>query len=110
MDRVGVEWGRADWLDENIIAHLHSSGKTFHTLDSDFNHREYCHTSYCLVFYDYSVRTDEDARSVADVIARFLRHPLFNTHAKRLGKVIRVTDSKIEFFDVGRHVQEQVEW
>src|SRR5262249_37809381 len=30
-------------------------------------------------------------------IRRFLRYPQFNTHAKRLGKVIKVTTQRIEF-------------
>jgi hypothetical protein len=39
-----------------------------------------------------------------------LRHSLFNTHAKRLGKVIKVTPTHIEFWEVGRSGKVKVEW
>lgn len=110
MERVGIEWGRAEWLDENILSKLNGSKKTFHSLDADFFRREYCNSTYCLVFYDYVVRNDEQARAVADVIARFIRHPNFRTHTQRLGKVTRVTNSHIECYEVGHRELQRVQW
>jgi hypothetical protein len=110
MDRLGVEWGRADWLDDHILRQLHGSGKTFHSLDTGFYRREYCHHTYCLAVYAYEVRTDEDARAVADLMVRLLRHPNFNAHVKRLGKVIRVSTDGIQYWEKGRAVEVRIEW
>jgi hypothetical protein len=58
---------------------------TFFTLDWDYFKRSLCHARYCLVFLD--VKRDESAI----FIRRLLRHKEFDTQAKRMGAVIRVS-------------------
>jgi len=46
----------------------------------------------------------------ADYIAKFLRHPQFNTRAKRNGKVIKVSTKSINFWAIGRQQHGTVRW
>ena len=57
---------------------------TFFSHDQDFWEQSRQHSRYCLVWLD----TEETEQ--ARFIRAFLRHPEFNTRAKRLGKVVRV--------------------
>ena len=57
---------------------------TFFSHDQDFWDQSRQHSRYCLVWLD----TEETEQ--ARFIRAFLRHPEFNTRAKRLGKVVRV--------------------
>lgn len=104
IDKVGVGFGQAGWLDEHLLSALHGSGKTFHTRDQGYYKRRHCHSSYCLVYYDVP------APETAIYIRRLLRHPLFDTHAKRMGKVIKVTPRRIEFWKVRAARKERTEW
>lgn len=104
IDKVGHGFGQSGWSDEQIRRTLIGTGKTFHTRDEGYYKPAHRHSTYSLVFYD--VKDDE----MAYYIRRFLRHPLFNTHAKRLGKVIKVTPTHIEFWEVGRNSKVKVEW
>ena len=104
FDKVGDGFGRKGLQDEEIYHLLHGTGKTFHSQDSDHYHPDNRHKSYCLVYYE--VRDAE----LVDYILRFLRHPEFNTHAKRLGKVIRVAPQYIEYWEVGKQERTRVEW
>lgn len=94
IDKVGEGFGRVGWLDEQLLSALHGSRKTFHTRDQGYYKRRHCHPSYCLVYYDVP------ASETAAYVRRLLRHPLFNTHAKRMGKAIKVTPTQIEFWEV----------
>lgn len=62
------------------------------TQDEDFFQRRLCHRAYGLLYLD--VRYLE----VAEFIRRFLRHPEFRTQAQRLGKVIRVHNHGVQFW------------
>jgi hypothetical protein len=57
-----------------------------------------------LVIYDVA------ANEMAEYIRKFLRHPQFNTHAKRLGKVIKVTPTHIEYWEVKRSGKIRINW
>jgi hypothetical protein len=103
FNKVGDGFGQTGWIDEQIRHALHGSRKTFHTGDSGYYKPAYCHSTYCLVYYD--VKDSE----LAFYIRRFLRHPQFNTHRKRLGKVVKVTKTHIEFWEVGRHEKVKVD-
>jgi hypothetical protein len=88
-EKVGAGFGQSGWLDEQILSALHGSRKTFHIRDQGHFKRGHCHPSYCLVCYDVP------AQDTPLYIRRLLRHPLFGTHAKRMGKVIKVTPGRI---------------
>jgi hypothetical protein len=79
---------------EQILPHLHRSRATFHTLDAGLFKRRYVHRDYCLVCYDVP------EAELGHWLVKFLRHPAFNTLSKRLGKVIKVTPSKIAYWQL----------
>ncbi len=62
------------------------------------------HLSYCIAYYDVPLA------EMAVYIRRFLRHPQFNTHAKRLGKVSKITTQRIEFWQVGHSTKSIIRW
>ena len=93
---VGVEIARLGIKDENVIPMLHRlRGTTFFTLDEDFYNHRLCHRRYCLVWLDMA------AKFSAQNIRRFLKHPMFGTKAKRMGKVVRVHADGIEYLEAG---------
>ena len=104
MVKVGDGFGYPSMSDENIRSELHHSKQTFHTQDRRFCHPRHRHPTYGLVFYDME---DKDFVSY---VQRFLRHPRFNTRAKRMGKVVRVTLEQIEVWEYHHENQEIVEW
>jgi hypothetical protein len=74
--------------DEQIIPLLQGMRRpTLFTRDADFYRRRLCHGRYCLVWL--GVRAGE----VAEYVRRFLRHPEFDTQAKRMGAVVAVAPS-----------------
>ncbi|MBI3849284.1 MAG: hypothetical protein HY298_03180 [Verrucomicrobia bacterium] len=102
---VGVEVARLGIKDDQIIPLLHRlRGATFFTLDEDFFDRRLCHARYCLVWLDMA------AKLSALQIRRFLKHPSLDTEAKRIGKVVRVRPTGIEFYEVGARTSGSVAW
>ncbi len=84
--QIGDEVGHKGMKDQEIIPLLLRLRRpTFCTLDMGFYERRLCHARYCLVCLD--VRQYE----AAVFVRRLLRHPEFNTQAKRMGAVIRVS-------------------
>jgi hypothetical protein len=102
---VGIEVGRTGTKDENLIPVLHGLPQaTFFSLDRFFFRPELLHHSYCLVWLDV---VDDQA---ADFIRRFLRHPRFDSQAKRLGKVVRVHADGAHFRQRGNPALQSVPW
>jgi hypothetical protein len=88
--QIGHDIGRKGLKDREIITLLQQQRRvTFFTLDADFYQPSLCHAKYCLVCLE--VRKHEAAL----FIRRILRHPNFNTVAKRLGKIVRISSAKI---------------
>ena len=103
--QIGREVGRAGMTDQEIIPFLHRlGGVTFFTRDEDFYRRDLCHSSYCLVHLAVG------ESDVAGFVRRFLRHPLFNTQAKRLGRVIRVSQTGIRVWRLHAELEQAVGW
>ncbi len=96
---------RSGIQDTDIIPLLHR-GKhaTLFTHDEDYFKRTLVHPAYCLVLLDLY---DGDA---ALFVRRFLRHPEFNSHAKRMGKVIRLHPQRINFWQLGKGALQTVKW
>jgi hypothetical protein len=89
--QIGYEVGRKGMQDYELIPFLHRLRRpTFFTLDNDLHKRQYCHSRYCLVYLD--VWQYESAI----FLRRFLHHHEFNTDAKRMGTIIRVTHSGLQ--------------
>ncbi len=84
--QIGYEVGRKGMQDEEIIPFLHQINRpTFFTLDDDFYKCQLRHAGYCLVF----INTGQ--YEAASFVRRLLRHKQFNTKAKRMGTVVRVS-------------------
>ena len=91
--QIGVDWGHKGLQDHQIVVALRElRGPVFVSRDLGFYGRELCHPSYCLAVM--GVSRDE----VAFFVRRFLRHPLFDTQAKRLGRVVRITSTGIAYW------------
>jgi hypothetical protein len=103
--QVGQEIGRRGMRDSEVISVLHRlGGVTLFTRDLGLCHPHLCHARYCLVCL--AVGQYESA----SFIRRLLRHPAFNTHAKRLGKVLRVSHAGIRVWRLGAEAGEAVAW
>jgi len=95
--RLIGDLARSGIQDPDILPLLHR-GKhpTLFTHDKDFFKRTLVHRAYCLVWLDLY---DGDA---ALFVRRFLRHPDFNSHAKRMGKVVRLNPQRLTFWHLGQ--------
>ena len=102
---VGIEVGRKGTKDENLIPVLHRLPQaTFFSLDRFFFRSDLLHHSYCLAWLDVA---DDQA---SDFIRRFLKHPRFNSQARRLGKVVRVHANGAHFRQMGNPSLQSVRW
>ena len=71
---------------------------TLVTLDADFFHKRLCDRRYCLI---YCVVPHQQQRRIPVILRRLFRLPEFSTKAARMGKVVRVHEQDIEFWQVG---------
>ncbi len=71
---------------------------TFITLDDDFFYKRLCDRWYCLI---YCVVPRQQQHRIPALLRRLFRLPEFSTKAVRMGKVIRVREKDIEFWQVG---------
>jgi hypothetical protein len=105
VQQIGYEVGRQGMKDEEIIPLLHKiSPTTFFTRDLGFYHPNLCHNSYCLVCL--SVGQYE----TASFVRRFLRHPAFKTRAKRMGKVIRLSQIGMQIWRIHSEKPKEIIW
>jgi hypothetical protein len=103
--QIGKQAGYLGIKDDNIVPLLHRSGSvTFFTLDRDFFRRELCHIGYCVVWLN--VRADD----AAHFVRLFLRHRSFDTHARRLGHVVRAHDKALSFWRLNVSGIQNVHW
>ncbi len=102
---IGYETSRKGMQDEEIIPFLHQLRRpTFFTLDDDFYKRKLCHAGYCLVFINAG------QYEAASFIRRILRHTKFNTQAKRMGTIMRVSHIGITVWYLHAEEEVFVEW
>jgi hypothetical protein len=100
-----VELAQLGIKDDNLLPYLHRlSRPTFITRDQDFFQARLCHTQYCLVWLNVL------EIGAAFFTRRFLSHPLFDTQAKRMGKVARVHPRGIHFWEVRKRVLQSARW
>jgi len=99
VKQIGINFlpGSAD--DERIISLLRGlKTPTFITKDcKDFYHRHRLDKRYCIICVDVNWK------EFVSVVRKIFKHPLFNTVAKRMGKVIRVTSTHINYFEVAEN-------
>ena len=91
--------------DERIIPLFHRlKPSTFFTRDLGFYDHRFCHMRYCLVCLAVS------QYEAASFIRRFLRHPVFNTQTRRMGKVVRVSRAGISVWRLHATGEERLRW
>jgi len=85
---IGYDIRQQGIKDEEIIPFLCQLRRpTLFTRDLGFYKRNLCHTRYCLVCLAV------ERYEVAGFVRRLLSHPEFDTQAKRMGTVIRVSQT-----------------
>ncbi len=103
--QIGHDVGRKGLKDKEVITFvLQLRRVTFLTLDSDFYQRTLCHAKYGVIHLD--VRKHE----VAVFVRRLLRHPEFDTVAKRMGKVVRVSSAGLTAWVLHKETEAAFEW
>lgn len=103
--QVGDDFGRMGLDDPEIISLLNRGRRaTFVSLDRDYYRRDWCHRRYCLVFVDVPEGFE------TTFVRRLLRHPRFDTEAKRLGHVIRVNPTVLTFWRLHADQEERAGW
>src|ERR1051325_6929266 len=71
---------------------------TFVTIDSDLCRREFCHSGYCILWFN--LRTEEQ-HELPNLLRRLFRLPEFASRAARMGKVARVLKQSVTYWDAG---------
>lgn len=94
-DLVGDEILKDDRILQFLRQRKHP---TFITLDDDFFHRRLCDRRYCLI---YCVVPRQQQHRIPVILRRLFRLPEFSSKAARMGKVIRVHEKDIDFWQVG---------
>ena len=103
--QVGVNFGHKGVKDEELIGLLRQQrNPTFFTRDGGFYHPKLRHRSYCLVVANVG------QNEVAAFIRRFLRHPDFDTQAKRMGKIVRLSRVGMAAWRLRAQAEMQTAW
>ena len=103
--QIGLDFGRKGLKDQEIVVLLRRQRNvTFFTRDSDFFGPGLRHPGYCIVLAGVG------QNEVAAFIRRFLRHPDFNTQAKRAGRVVRISHTGLTFWRLRSEAQTQTLW
>jgi hypothetical protein len=82
---MGLDFGRKGLKDEEIVVLRRQRNSALFTRDAGFYQPVLRHPSYCIVVASVG------QHQVAAFIRRFLRHPDFDTQAKRMGRVLRIS-------------------
>jgi hypothetical protein len=102
--QIGVHVSYKGIGDDQVILLLQALRRvTFFTLDADFDDPRLCHPSYCLVF----LAVGDDA--AATYVRRVLKHPALTTQAKRMGTVVRASESGVHIWRRNL-AEEQLPW
>jgi hypothetical protein len=103
--QIGLDVGRKGLKDEEIIVLLRRHrNSTFFTRDLGFYNPAFPHAKYCIVVA--SVEQTE----VGAFVRRFLRHPTFDTQAKRMGKVVRISHAGMAIWRLRSDVEIHTVW
>lgn len=103
--QIGLDLGRKGMKDEEIIPLLRSlRNPIFFTRDFGFYAPELRHRGYCIVVAHLG------QGEVAAFARRFLRHSSFNTQAKRLGSVARISQTGVTWWVLKQQNERRVSW
>lgn len=99
--QIGVNAGNSGMKDREIISFLQQiRHSTFFTRDDDFFKPQLCHARYGIVYLDV------EKYETAFFIRRLLKHKEFNTQAKRIGNIVRVSDAGLARWRL--HIREEI--
>jgi hypothetical protein len=103
--QIGVDVAAKGLLDDEIIPLLIRLRRpTFFTWDLGFYKRRLCHRRYCLVCL--AVSRDE----AAHFVRRLLQNARFDSRAKRLGSVVRVSRAGVRFWGFSEERETVLPW
>jgi len=103
--QTGYDVGRKGMKDDEIIPWLLAQrNPTFFTRDLGFCERKLCHAHCCLVCLAVG------RYEAGTFIRRLLRHPEFNTQAKRMGTVIRVSHARLKVWRLHAEQESVLSW
>ncbi|UCH92270.1 MAG: hypothetical protein JSV88_18505 [Candidatus Aminicenantes bacterium] len=103
--QIGYDIGRKGLKDKEIIPLLLQFRKpTFFTLDFDFFESRLCHPKYAIVCMDVG------KHEAAVYVRRLLCHPDFDTVAKRMGKVIRLSSMRAGVWRLHGEKEVFIDW
>jgi len=102
---IGEEVARIGDADENLLTVLLRLKKpVLFSQDKDFFQYKWLHKSYALIWLDVHPNL------VADYVQNFLRHPEFDTQAKRMGIVARIGGIGIRYWRGKNRQLRQAKW
>jgi len=103
--QIGYEIGQKGMDDEEILPLLLTLRQpTFFTMDGDFFKPRLRHARYGLVHLDV------DDVEAAFFIRRLLHHREFNTHARRMGVVLKISAAGIDVWRLHSEQMERLNW
>lgn len=104
--QIGFNVGRRGMKDEDEIIPflLRQHRPTFFTRDDDFYKPRLCHAKYSLVYLAV------EKYEAAIFVRRLLRHPEFDTQAKRMGAVFRVSSARLSCWRLRTNRLIRFEW
>jgi hypothetical protein len=103
--QIGYEVGRKGMLDDQIIPFLLQRRRcTFFTLDLGFYRRSICHARYCLVCLDVG------QYEAAAFMRRLLHYSEFDTEAKRMAAVMRVSQRGLAVWRLHAETEMHLDW
>src|SRR5262249_23352549 len=71
---------------------------TFVTIDHGFWNRRLCHLDYCILYFDCA---KNEQQLLPALLRQLLRLPEFDTRTQRMGKVARIQQEKVRYWEVG---------
>ncbi len=95
-------------LDDRVPEILLSVGHpTFVTIDKDFWDRRLCHPKYAILYF--ALRDDEQ-ELLPGLLRSLLRRKEFRTRVSRMGKVARVSSTRIDYWQFQLTRLQRVSW
>jgi len=83
-------------LDDRVPALLQTLHQpTFLTIDADFWNKRWCHTGYAILYF---ALRDNEQDQLPGLLRALLRRPEFRTRSRRMGKVVRVGPTHIDWW------------
>src|SRR5437763_1052732 len=77
------------------------------TNTSDFWRRVSAHARYCIACFPLPTERQDE---LPGLLFRLMRHPIFRTVRRRMGKVVRVSRSELLWYEVGGRSLVRSEW